>query len=91
MRCFVIAISVIGGIGILLLLDRLALWMESKGWLYWRKSKGTSTRMGNAFLQLQSMLEPGNRHVIESREEVKEEMNHSGDTNDACRETDNQN
>jgi hypothetical protein len=41
------------------LLDRLATWMESNGWIYWRKSQGTSSRFGNAFLEIQSMFEPG--------------------------------
>jgi hypothetical protein len=51
---------------VLFVLDRWGLWMERQGWIYWRKNKGMSTRLGNAFLELHSMLEPSKRHVVES-------------------------
>lgn len=82
MQAFLIIGSIVAGCVILFLLDRLALWMESRGWIYWRNSKGCSTRIGNAFLTLQSILEPGKKYVIESRQEIKVKKNYSGDTVD---------
>lgn len=70
---------VLAGIIILYLLDRLATWMESKGWLYWRKSGGASSRLGNAFLETQAMFEPGKKYVIEAKQEVKRKKANSGD------------
>ncbi len=63
----------------LFLLDRLGLWMERQGWIYYRRSRGTSTRAGNAFLELHSMLEPEKKHVIELKQEEKKTQVHSGD------------
>jgi len=48
------------GIGLaLFFLDRLALAMERRGWIYYRNKKPSSTSLGNAFLNLQSLIEPG--------------------------------
>jgi hypothetical protein len=64
----------------LYLLDRLLLWMERRGWVYWRKTKrSTGPGMGNALLEIQSMVEPSARHVLEIRREVKEESPQPGD------------
>lgn len=45
-------------------LHRLALWMETRGWIYYRKQSG-SVSVGTAFLEIQSLLDPGKQHVIE--------------------------
>ncbi|HEY5855136.1 MAG TPA: DUF6191 domain-containing protein [Aldersonia sp.] len=52
-----------------LLIDQLALWAERHGWLYWRKRKpevngGATVAM---FGELQSLLSPSNRHVVEEQ------------------------
>jgi len=79
MQWFTIAGWILAGAIGLWLLDRLAIWMESNGWIYWRKSQGTSSRVGNAFLEVQSMFEPGKEHVIEARQEVKYQKPAPGD------------
>jgi len=61
------------------LLDRLATWMEANGWIYWRKSQGTSSRVGNAFLEIQSMFDPGKEHIIEAKQEEKYQKPAPGD------------
>ena len=78
------ALWVAGGIlaiGIaLFLLDRLLLWMERKGWVYWRKTtRSTGPGVGNALLEIQSLVEPSAQHVLELRQEVKEESPEPGD------------
>jgi len=52
-----------------LLIDQLALWAERHGWLYWRRRKpevngGATVAM---FGELQSLLSPSNRHVVEEQ------------------------
>ena len=72
-------ILVAGVVLILFALHRVAVWMESRGWLYYRRVKPRSSNLGNAFLELQSMLEPGKRHVIELRREEHDDQTDSGD------------
>ena len=78
-------ILVAGAVLILLGLDRVALWMEGRGWLYYRRVKPTSNNLGNAFLELQSLLEPGKRHIIEAKLEEHDERADSGDPPEAGR------
>jgi hypothetical protein len=54
--------------------DRLLLWMEAKGWIYWRKVK----RKGGggaaaALISLNAMYDPSAYHVAEAREEQEME------------------
>lgn len=59
-------------------LHRLACWMEARGWIYWTKSGGHSTRAGNAMLEVQQLLEPGKKHVIELKQDEKAERDDQG-------------
>ena len=60
-------------------LHRLALWMESRGWIYYRKHKRGSAAIGNALLEIQSFYRPSVEHVIEERQEEQREEDESGD------------
>jgi hypothetical protein len=63
----------------LLLLDRFFLWLESRGWMYWRKKQGSPGAVGNALLNIQANFEPGKRHMAEElRMERKEEDDEGG-------------
>ncbi|MBT3271051.1 hypothetical protein HN371_28175 [Candidatus Poribacteria bacterium] len=46
-------------------LDRLGLWLERRGWLYYRKTEGRGGSIGNALVGMQSLVEPDKRHVQE--------------------------
>ncbi len=70
---------VIGALGALWTLHRLALWMESRGWIYYRNARGSSGALGSAFLEVQAMFEPGTRHVIEMKRAERSEDDESGD------------
>ena len=60
-------------------IHRLALWMEERGWLYYRNKRGSSGSLGSAFLEVQALLEPSNRHVLEIRhDEPSEEDDAAG-------------
>jgi hypothetical protein len=49
-------------------LDRLCLWLEARGWLYYRHKKPESSP-ASAWVAMQQFIEPGVKHVREVREE----------------------
>jgi hypothetical protein len=70
----------IAGAGIaLFLLNKALLWMESRGWIYYRKKAPTRSSLGNAFLEIQSMLEPSKKAMVEVMKEEKKEQADSGE------------
>jgi hypothetical protein len=52
-------------------LDRLGLWLEDRGWLYYRRKKPTSSP-ASMWVALQQVIEPGMKHVREVGQERKE-------------------
>jgi hypothetical protein len=60
-------------------LHRSAVWAERKGWIYYRKARGSSGTLGSALLEVQSLLEPSKRHVVEERRRDVAEDEESGD------------
>lgn len=68
----------------LYILDRCCLWLEEKGYLYYRKRKSDrSGLIGNTLLELQNIFNPSTQNVIEMKQnsEVKQNKNNS-DKND---------
>ena len=54
----------------LVVLDRLALWMASRGWIRWRRSEPSGGgAMAGVLTEFQQIVEPSVRHVIEDRQE----------------------
>ena len=54
---------VVGGVVGLLLLDRLGLWAESRGWIYWRKRRGRS--LGSGVLGgMAEVFQPNQVHYV---------------------------
>lgn len=64
MQLIIILVSIVA----LYLLDQLGLWLERKGWLYYRHSKPTAGTCGAALQELNALLLPSNRHVIEIKQ-----------------------
>lgn len=64
---------IIAGLASLYALHRLALFMEQRGWIYYRHKRGSSGALGTAFLEVQALLEPANRHVLEIRRDEASE------------------
>lgn len=58
-------------------LHRLALWMERRGWIYYR-TQGNPTSVGNAFLEVHALFDPAKRHTLVVRTEKKTEQDGSG-------------
>ncbi|HSM01189.1 MAG TPA: hypothetical protein VK960_01945 [Acidimicrobiia bacterium] len=70
-------IAVVGLYG----LHRLALWAESRGWIYYRTKRMPSGAAGRAFMELSAIVEPEIEHVIEEidSERVRGEQGESGE------------
>ena len=66
----------------LYLLHRLALWMEERGWICYRRRRGSSGALGDAFLEVQSLVDPGQKAVLEARRQVADEAGEAGDPPD---------
>jgi hypothetical protein len=65
-------IVLVGGaltvLGALFVLDRLGVWAERRGWIYWRKARPKT--MGRAVLgAVQEFVEPEIRNVIEAQQQ----------------------
>ncbi len=61
---------------LLIVLDRLLLAAEARGWIYYRKKSASPGTSASAFLELQAMLEPGKKYEIQahqSEEEVRDD------------------
>lgn len=62
---------ILGGLGFvaaLFVVDRVFLWLESRGWMYWRKTTSPpGDAISSAVLELQSFVDPKVRSVIEER------------------------
>jgi len=75
-RWLIVALAVAVG---LLLIDRLLLAAEARGWIYWRRSRPSPGTRAGALLELHAMLEPDRRHTAEIvRAETQEEDDEGG-------------
>ena len=63
----------------LVVIDRLLLWMESRNWIYYRRTKGR--RGGGVYhtLEIHRVFDPGIEHVIEAEYHEEQEQDESGD------------
>lgn len=63
------ALLVVLGIAVAaVVVDRVLLWMESRGWLHWRKTKTPpSGSLSSTALEMQAFVDPKVRYVIEER------------------------
>ena len=72
-----VAVWGVGGLIALFALDCFLLWMEAKGWIYWRKikSKGSAGDILTGF----GFTDPGTRYLEEARREQVQEDEEDGD------------
>ncbi len=68
-----------GIVALLYGLHRLALWMEAKGWIYYARKKASPNALGNAFLELQQIVNPKTKHVLEVRRSQQVEQECRGE------------
>ncbi len=64
-----IGLWVLAGVAGLILLDQLFLWMERKGWVYYRKVKRKGGAPMADILLGGNVFDPGVRHMHEARDE----------------------
>jgi hypothetical protein len=76
MRVTIIALVLLVG---LYGLHRAAVWAESRGWVYYRSRRGSSAALGNAFLEVQALIEPSARYALEERVKDDAEADENGD------------
>jgi hypothetical protein len=60
-------------VGAVFALDRLLLWFEDRGWLYYRKRRPNITSLGTALFQVQAIIQPEKQHVVEHQLEIRED------------------
>jgi hypothetical protein len=72
-----VAVWGVGGLIVLFALDRVLLWMEARGWIYWRriKSKGGAGDILTGF----GFTDPGTRYLEEARRKQVQEDEEDGD------------
>jgi hypothetical protein len=63
----------------LFVLDRFGLWLERRGWLYYRHKKPGSGGAGNALQELNAFFVPSARHSLEIRQKEIVKENENGD------------
>jgi hypothetical protein len=71
----------------IVILDRLLLAAERRGWIYWRKRKASPGTTASAMLEIQSLVEPGRAHTVEVLREELPEVDDEGDDVDDDAET----
>jgi hypothetical protein len=60
-------------------IDRLALWAESRGWIYWRRTKHRGSAMSGVLSELNVIGNPSAEHVIVAKDAKKFEEKENGD------------
>jgi hypothetical protein len=59
--------------------DRLMLKAEERGWVYWRKKKGSHGMPASALLEVHQIIEPSKKHVLEVLQDEAPESSEVGD------------
>jgi hypothetical protein len=78
MKLIIIAVAIVlGSVG----LHLLALWMERKGWIYYKHNKPSRSRLGTAFLEIQTILEPNKKYIIRIKKDEKRDDAETGKGN----------
>jgi hypothetical protein len=61
------------GVAALYVLHRLALWAEQRGWIYYQRKRSRTSLLGTGIQELHALLEPSRQHVIEARQQDREQ------------------
>ena len=70
----------IGGVAVaLFLIDRLAIWAEDRGWIYWRRKKAQTGALGAALMELNTFTNPSAEHVVVAKDAKKLEERENDD------------
>ena len=70
----------LGGVIVtLFMIDRLALWAEARGWIYWRRKKAQTGAMSSMLMEMNVITHPSAQHVIEAKDAKKLEDRENDD------------
>lgn len=61
---------------------RVLSWMDDRGWIYYRRRRGTSAALGNALLRVHTFYQPAVEEALEARLDEQAEAAESGDPPD---------
>jgi hypothetical protein len=76
----VVVVKLLVGLAALLTADRLLLWMERRGWVYYRNSKGAGRgAVGYHMLEMSSVFDPSQKVVQEIQVMEQKQIDDSGD------------
>ena len=51
-------------------LDRVLLWMERRGWIFYRHRRAAPGTLGSALLELESLMPPEGQHAADAEAEA---------------------
>lgn len=71
----ILAFAVVG----LLVIDRALLWVEAKGWIYYRRNKPRGHASVYHFMEMSAVFNPSFKEVIEIQVEEREQENEDGE------------
>jgi len=79
MVCFFIISFPLLMLVFVLILRRVLEWMEDRGWIIYVNDSPTYGTLGNAFLALQSIVQPETQYVLEARQEQEMKQEDDGE------------
>lgn len=62
-----VVVWVVGVVAVLGGLHLTALWMERRGWIFYKHTKASSSSASNAFMSVQAIFEPRAEYLVEGR------------------------
>jgi hypothetical protein len=58
----------LGAVVLAAVLDRVALWAEARGWIYWRRRRASGGGAGAVLGEVLNLFQPTRQHVVEEQE-----------------------
>jgi hypothetical protein len=62
--------------------DRLLRYCEARGWIYYRKGRGSWGGLGSAMMEIHNIYDPARRHVLEVQHESEWKRDEDDDGDD---------
>ena len=63
----------------LFFIDRVALWAEERGWIYWRRKKAQTGAMSSILMEMDIITNPSAQHVVIAKDAKKLEERENDD------------
>ena len=63
----------------LFFIDRVALWAEQRGWIYWRRKKAQTGAMSSILMEMDIITNPSAQHVVIAKDAKKLEERENDD------------